>query len=78
MKKLRGINETPGGIYSKIPEAVFGNITCCDSTGKALVYFTASTLKEKRFNIKRSDNYQIDTAVFKGTCTSYVPPPFWW
>jgi hypothetical protein len=78
LKKLRDINETPGGIYSKIPEPVFGNISCCDSTGKALGYFTASSVKERRFNIKRSDNYQTDVNCDNVNCTSYVPPPFWW
>ncbi len=78
LAKLKDINETPGGIYSKIPIPVYGNITCCDSTRKALGYFTASSVKERRFNIKRSDNYQIDSGTFNGICTSYMPPPFWW
>jgi len=78
LKKLKDINETPGGIYSKIPEPVIGNITCCDNTRKALGYFTASSVKERRFNIKRSDNYQMEIKRFEGACTTYLPPPFWW
>jgi hypothetical protein len=77
-KQLRDVNETPGGIYSKMPAQVFGNITCSDNTRKALGYFTASSVKERRFNIKRSDNYQMDWSYFEGECGSIVAPPFWW
>jgi len=77
LKLLRDFNETPGGIYSKIPKPFFGNITCCDSTKKALGYFAASSVKEKRLLIRRSDNYIMETIqISEKFCTSWVTPPY--
>ncbi len=75
--KLRDFNETPGGIYSKIPIPLYGNITCCNNTRKALGYFTASSLKEKRLLIRKSDGYLMETIqIPPEVCTSWVAPPF--
>ena len=76
-KRLKDVNENPGGIYSKMPAHVYGNITCCDGSGKVLGYFAASSVKEKRFFISRSDNYQMETTQYFGVCQSNTPPPFW-
>jgi hypothetical protein len=53
---LRDVNENSGGIYSKIPFPVVGNITCCNGTAKVLGYFSASSVREKRIFIKRSEH----------------------
>lgn len=63
-------------MYNKIPAPVFGNITCCDGTVKALGYFAASSVKEKRFFIKRSEHH-VETININGGCTYFtygVPP----
>jgi hypothetical protein len=63
-------------MYNKIPAPVFGNITCCDGQGKALGYFAASSVREKRFFINRSDHH-METININGGCTyfSYDVPP---
>lgn len=77
LKLLKDVNENAGGIYGKIPAPVYGNITCSNGTAKALGYFTASSVKEKRLFISRSENYQMETIVYEGPCGSYMPPSFW-
>jgi hypothetical protein len=77
LKKLRDFNTTPGGIYNKIPIPIFGNITCCDGSRNALGYFTASSVKQKRFIISRADNYLMEIKKYEGPCTSWLPPPYW-
>jgi hypothetical protein len=75
-KLLRDVNENSGGIYSKIPAPVFGNITCCDGAGKALGYFAASSVKEKRLFISRSEHH-VETHNVNLGCGYYtygVPP----
>jgi hypothetical protein len=76
-KLLKDINENPGGIYSKIPVPVYGNITCCDGTAKALGYFAASSVKEKRMFINRSDHHVKTINVTEGCpyFSYYVAPP---
>lgn len=54
--RLKDVNENSGGIYTKNPFAVFGNITCCDGTGKALGYFAASSVREKRIFINKTEH----------------------
>jgi hypothetical protein len=77
-KQLKDFYENPGGIYSKIPIPIFGNITCCDSGRKALGYFTASAVKEKRIFISRADDIQMETIRLPyRLCTSWLAPPFW-
>jgi hypothetical protein len=63
-KKLREANEDVGGIYSKIPGQIYGNITCCNNEEKALGYFFAAGVKTKRifsdhsdYNIPKGDAY---------------------
>lgn len=75
-KQLNDVNVNSGGIYNKIPAPVFGNISCCDSTGKALGYFSASSVKEKRIFINRSDVH-LETININEDCTyfSYNVPP---
>ena len=74
--QLKDVNENSGGIYNKIPAPVYGNITCCEGTGKALGYFAASSLREKRIFITRSD-HQMETININSGCTyfSYDVPP---
>jgi hypothetical protein len=76
-KRLKDINENPGGIYSKIPAPVFGNITCSDGACKVLGYFAASSVSEQRLFIKRSEHH-VSTINVTAGCTYfsyYVPPP---
>jgi len=54
--QLKDVNQNSGGIYTKIPFPVVGNITCCNGTAKALGYFSASSVREKRIFIKRSEH----------------------
>jgi hypothetical protein len=74
--QLKDVNENSGGIYSKIPAPVYGNITCDDGTTKALGYFAASVVKEKRIFINRSDHH-METININSGCTyfSYDVPP---
>ncbi len=69
-KQLRDSNEKLGGIYSKAPSPVFGNITCCDGKTKALGYFAASAVKEKRLLIK-SFEHNIKTVSAYQTCSYF-------
>ncbi|MCL3779737.1 DUF4249 domain-containing protein [Prolixibacteraceae bacterium JC049] len=55
-KKLQEINQNSGSIHDKMPYSVYGNITCCSTSQKALGYFEASDIKEKFFKIKRTDH----------------------
>jgi hypothetical protein len=74
--QLKDVNENSGGIYTKIPAPVYGNITCCEGTGKALGYFAASSVKEKRIFINRSDHH-LQTININSECTYFdysVPP----
>lgn len=77
LKRLRDVNENSGGIYSNIHAAVYGNITCCEGSGKAMGYFAASSVKMKRFFLSRSDGYHMETIPFEGDCTSYLQAAFW-
>jgi hypothetical protein len=68
--QLKDINENSGSMYSKIPAPIYGNITCCEGTGKALGYFAASTVKEKRIFINRSD-HNMETININSGCTYF-------
>ncbi|MBK8884870.1 MAG: DUF4249 domain-containing protein [Bacteroidales bacterium] len=35
-KLLKDVNENSGGLYEKMPAQIFGNISCCDGTSRAL------------------------------------------
>jgi hypothetical protein len=69
-KLLKDVNENSGGMYNKIPGPVFGNITCCDGTGKVLGFFSASSLKEKRIFINRSEHH-LETNNVNAGCTYF-------
>ncbi len=69
-KQLMDANENLGGIYSKVPAPVYGNITCCDGKTKALGYFAASTVKEKRLFINPSEHNVETVSAFQG-CTYF-------
>jgi hypothetical protein len=74
--QLKDVNENSGSLNTKIPAPVFGNITCCEGTGKALGYFAASSVKEKRIFINRSDHH-LETININSECTYFdynVPP----
>jgi hypothetical protein len=76
-KLMKDINENPGGIYNKIPSPVYGNITCCGGNSKALGYFAASSVREKRMFINRSDHHVETINVTQGCpyFSYYVDPP---
>lgn len=69
-KQLEDANVNLGGIYSKIPAPVYGNITCCDGTTKAIGYFAASTVKKKRLFIKTYE-HNIKTASAYQNCSYF-------
>ncbi len=66
-KKLREANKESGGIYSKMPGQVFGNITCCNSGEKALGYFFASAVKTRRVFIDRFE-HDVSKGSAYGSC----------
>jgi len=74
-KQLEVVSENTGGIYEKIPASVFGNIISSNQTKKAVGYFAASSVKEKRFFILRSE-HQVKTVGANSLCTYYdfLPP----
>lgn len=67
LQELNDVNANLGGIYSKIPSPVYGNITCSDNNIKALGYFAASSVKEKRLFINRSQ-VQVSTVGINNGC----------
>lgn len=69
-KQLMDANENLGGIYSKVPAPVYGNITSCDGTSKALGYFAASTVRKKRLFIK-SWEHDMKTVSAYQNCTYF-------
>jgi len=74
--QLKDFNESTGGLYDKIPSPVFGNVTGCDGTTKALGYFSASSVKEKRLFINRSEHH-VETININSGCTYFtydIPP----
>ena len=76
-KKLMDTNQNAGGIYEKIPAQVFGNIICCDDHSRALGYFSASAIKEKRLFIDRTDHHVQTVSAYKGCVYfDYVMPPW--
>jgi hypothetical protein len=74
--QLKDFNERTGGIYNRIPAPVFGNITCSDGITKALGFFSASSIKEKRIFITRSQ-HQVETININNGCSyfTYDLPP---
>ena len=65
-KQLIDANENVGGIYDKIPAQVYGNMSCCDGTKKALGYFSALSVKEKRIFIDKSEHHVEPVSAYKG------------
>jgi hypothetical protein len=68
---MKDVNENSGGMYIRIPAPVYVNITCCDGNSKALGYFTASSVREKRLFINQSDHHMETINVNKG-CLYYI------
>jgi hypothetical protein len=76
-KQLKEVNEDSGGLYEKLPAPVFGNITCCGGTGKALGYFSALSVKSKRLFIDRiAHNVKTQSAYEGCSYYDYSPLPF--
>ena len=73
-KKLKGSNEETGGIYEKVPEQIYANITCCNGKGNVLGYFSASQVKMKRIFIGRYDQ-PIETVGAYVGCAYVIPDP---
>jgi hypothetical protein len=69
-KQMMDTNSNLDDIYSKIPSPVFGNITSRNGTAKALGYFSASAVKEKRLFILRSE-HQVETVPVNNGCTYF-------
>ena len=68
--QLMDANENAGDIYDKMPAQVYGNITCCNGTAKALGYFSASSIREKRLFINKSEHHLETVSAYKG-CIYY-------
>jgi hypothetical protein len=73
-KQLKDVNEDSGGLYEKLPAQVFGNITCCGGTGKALGYFSAMSVKSKRLFIEKTAHHVKTESAYAG-CSYYDYPP---
>jgi hypothetical protein len=65
-KQMMDVNENVGGIFDKIPAQIYGNISCCDSTARALGYFSAMAVKEKRLFIDKSEHNVETVSAYKG------------
>lgn len=75
-KQMMGVNENAGGIYEIIPAPVYGNITCSNGTKKALGYFSASSVKQKRLFIEFTE-HNVETKRVNEGCYYFdygVPP----
>jgi hypothetical protein len=55
-KKLKEVNEGAGSLYDQVPTATFGNVSCCDGSGKVLGYFNAVDVKSKRIFIEKGEH----------------------
>ena len=75
-KILNDVKEATGGIYSKIPGKVTGNITCLNNGEKALGYFFASSVSSKRIFINHNDT-KLERGNGYPNCgwTTAPPPP---
>lgn len=73
-KQLKETNENTGGIYDHIPGQVFGNITYRNGTARALGYFSASCIKEKRLFINYTEHHITAVSPYKD-CSywDYIP-----
>jgi hypothetical protein len=76
-KQLKDVNEDAGGLYEKLPSQVFGNISCCGGTARALGYFSALSVKAKRLFIERTEHHMKTKSAYDG-CSyyDYVPMPY--
>lgn len=81
-KQMKTTNENAGGIYSTVPAPVFGNITSLNGTKKALGYFSASSVTEKRLFINNSDqnvqtiNINDGCSYFDYALPSWIPKSY--
>lgn len=73
-KQLKDVNENSGGLYESMPSQVSGNISCCDGENKALGYFAAMSVKEKRLFIDRSEHH-VKTKSTYADCSYYDYEP---
>ena len=76
-KQLMDANENLAGIYGKIPAQVNGNIKSCNGSSRALGYFSASAVKEKRLFIDRSQHSVETVSAYKGCSYFDYGLPSW-
>jgi hypothetical protein len=74
-KQLKDLNQESGGLYEKMPDRVFGNISCCDGKTRALGYFSARSVKTKRLFIERN-MHEVRTRSAYADCHYYDYVPF--
>jgi len=74
-ERLQDVSEGSGSIYDRIPSQIFGNVFRCDGTGKALGYFSASSLRTKRIFINFYD-HNIKTVSPYYTCLYLTEPNY--
>jgi len=75
-KTLDDVNEATGGIYSKIPGKVSGNIACLNTGEKALGYFLASSVSSKRIFISHyNTRFKMGNGYPNCGWTTAPPPP---
>ncbi|MCY1722771.1 DUF4249 domain-containing protein [Prolixibacteraceae bacterium Z1-6] len=72
-KKLKDNNESLGSMFDKMPGAVYGNIQCCNENKKALGYFMASEVKQKRIFIDRTDHHLKTISGYQDCLYTYAP-----
>jgi hypothetical protein len=73
LKLLKALSENAGGIYGTVPVPVFGNIISSNENKKALGYFAASSVKDKRLFILMSEHHVKAVSANSG-CTYYDFP----
>lgn len=67
---LKDVNENAGGLYETMPARVFGNISCCNGNKKALGFFSALSVRDKRLFIERADHNVRTRSAYDG-CMYY-------
>ena len=76
-KQVMDVNVNLGGIYGKNPGQVYGNISSCDGTLKALGYFSASASKEKRLFINETEHHVETVSAYQGCAYFDYDLPEW-
>jgi hypothetical protein len=73
-KSIKEFNEDIGSMYDHIPNAVYGNITCCsDENIKVLGYFDAAEVKTNRIFIDKNELQMPTVNVYEDCIYGFRP-----